>query len=61
MRYKSMYIRFMFRIYKLFVYFMKESLNFCIYGKHPIEVHYNSSFIYAYLIYAAISRNLTLV
>jgi hypothetical protein len=41
-------------------YFMKESLNFCVPGMHPIEIHYNSFFIYANLIYAGISRNLIL-
>jgi hypothetical protein len=39
---------------------MKESLNFCIPGMHPIEIHYTLSFIYTDSIYAIISRNLTL-
>jgi hypothetical protein len=38
---------------------MKESLNFCIPGMHPIEKHYNLSFIYADSIYAGISKNIT--
>jgi hypothetical protein len=51
---------FMFKIYKCFVFFMKESLNFCILGMYPIEIHYNPSFIYTDSIHAGISRNLTL-
>jgi hypothetical protein len=51
---------FMFEMYKCFVLFY-ESLNFCIPGMHPIEVHYNSSLIYADSIDAGTSRNLTQV
>jgi hypothetical protein len=39
---------------------MKETLNFCIRGMNPIEIHYNLSFIYADSIYMGISGNLTL-
>jgi hypothetical protein len=49
----------MFKYINVLYYFMKESPNFCIPRTHPTEIHYNSSFMYANLIYDGISRNLT--
>jgi hypothetical protein len=51
----------MFKIYKCFVLFYEREshLMYRLPGTHPIQIYYNSSFIYAYSIYAGISRNLT--
>lgn len=39
---------------------MKDNLTVCMPAIHPIEICYNSSFIYADSTYASISKNLFL-
>jgi hypothetical protein len=49
----------MFKYINILYYFMKGSLRSCMPGRHPIEIRYNSPFIYSASMYTGVSQNLT--